>query len=257
MEGGFDLTMQAMSGIMSVTGEAEGDPAKCGVPVSDFSTGLYGAYAIAALLARVRGGGRGGHIDVSMLGSSLAIAALQTSEFFGSGRNPTRLGAAHPRNAPYQAFKASDGSFVLAAGNDSLWQSVCQVIGRPDLAIVPHFLNTSERARNQHELADIMNSAFAERTVEELLAAFAAAGVPCSRMNSYSEALADPQVEFMGWVQDVQLPNGRLTRSFGSPVRIDGVSPPIYHGPPALDADRGQVLAELPDRQHPEQVVSR
>ena len=130
-EGGFDLTMQAMAGVMSVTGEPDGAPVKCGVPLSDFCAGLYGAYAIAAVLRRVQQGGAGEHIDVSMLGTSLAVAALQTSEYFGSGRDPAKLGSAHPRNAPYQAFKAKDGYFAMAAGNDSLWKAACDVAGMP------------------------------------------------------------------------------------------------------------------------------
>jgi crotonobetainyl-CoA:carnitine CoA-transferase CaiB-like acyl-CoA transferase len=244
-EGGFDLTVQAISGMMSVTGAADGDSVKCGVPVSDFSTGLYGAFCIAAVVARVRAGGRGGHIDVSMLGSSLAIAALQTSEYFGSGRDPGRLGAAHPRNAPYQAFQACDGNFVLAAGNDRLWRDVCKVIGRPDLVQESRFRTTVDRANNQGELAAIMNAAFANQTVGDLLAKFKEAGVPCGRINSYSEALDDPQVKFMGWVREIELPTGKSTRTFASPVRIDGMSAPINCGPPALDADRAVILQEL------------
>src|SRR5512134_2403683 len=133
-EGGFDLTMQAMAGIMSVTGEPGGAPVKCGVPLSDFCAGLYAAYSIAAVLRRVQQGGPGEHIDCSMLGASLAVAALQTSEFFGTGRDPQKLGSAHPRNAPYQAFRAKDGYFAMAAGNDSLWRAACGAIGREDLA---------------------------------------------------------------------------------------------------------------------------
>src|SRR4051812_22882717 len=98
-EGGFDLTIQAAAGVMSVTGEEQGAPVKCGVPISDFASGLYGAYAIAAALTAVRAGGRGTHIDIPMFGCTLAIGALQTSELFGTGRNPRRLGSAHPRNA--------------------------------------------------------------------------------------------------------------------------------------------------------------
>ena len=136
-EGGFDLTIQAMSGIMSVTGEPDGAPVKCGVPVSDFCAGLYAAYAIAAVLMRVRNGGAGEYIDVSMLGASLGIAALQTSEYFGTGRDPKKLGSAHPRNAPYQAFKAKDGYFAMAAGNDGLWRATCEALGRGDLSCRP------------------------------------------------------------------------------------------------------------------------
>lgn len=244
-EGGFDLTVQAMSGIMSVTGEADGLPVKCGIPISDFATGLYGAFAISALTARVRSGGKGGHIDVSMLGASLAVGALQTSEYFGSGRDPRALGAAHPRNAPYQAFTASDGNFVLAAGNDRLWRSVCEVVNRLDLFEDPKYRSTIDRATNQKELAAILNGEFARDTVEGALEKLRQAGVPCSSINSYSQALADPQVAAMGWVQDIELPNGIKTRTFGSPIRINGEMPAIYRRPPALDEHRASIVEAL------------
>ena len=140
--------------IMSVTGEPGGAPVKCGVPVSDFCAGLYAAYAIAAVLMRVRNGGAGEHIDVSMLGASLGIAALQTSEYFGTGRDPEKLGSAHPRNAPYQAFKAKDGYFAMAAGNDGLWQATYEALGRGDLAADPRFATTALRAQHQTVLKE-------------------------------------------------------------------------------------------------------
>lgn len=245
-EGGFDLTVQAMSGIMSVTGEAGGAPVKCGIPISDFSTGLYGAFAISSLLARVRAGGKGGHIDVSMLGASLAVGALQTSEYFGSGKDPRALGASHPRNAPYQAFTASDGNFVLAAGNDGLWKSVCQVVNRMDLAEDQRFLSTTERARHQDELAVILNGEFARDTVAGILEKLRKAGVPCSSINTYSQALDDPQVAFMRFVEPLELPNGILTKTFGSPIRIDGEAPKIYRRPPLLGEHGDSVLGSLP-----------
>ncbi len=244
-QGGFDVTVQAVSGIMSVTGAPGGGPVKCGVPVSDFATGLYGAFSVAALLARVRAGGRGGVIDVSMLGSSLGIAALQTSEFFGTGADPGRLGSAHPRNAPYQAFAARDAHFVIAAGNDRLWRAVCEVVGRPDLAADPQFCTTALRARNQAALARILTDIFAQADAGAWLGRFEAAGVPCAPINSYSEVLADPQVAAMGWVRDLELPGGAGTRTFASPVRIDGRAPPIRRPPPALDGDRAEILALL------------
>jgi crotonobetainyl-CoA:carnitine CoA-transferase CaiB-like acyl-CoA transferase len=243
-EGGFDVTVQAMSGIMSVTGEPGGAPVKCGVPVSDFSAGLYGAFTIAAVLARVRTGGPGEHIDVSMLGASLGIAALQTSEFFGTGRDPQKLGSAHPRNAPYQAFKARDGHFVIAAGNDRLWQAVTEVVGRPDLLADPRFRTTLLRAQNQVELKDILEVEFARQSVDHWIAAFAAAGVPQGRINSYRQILADPQVAHMGWVQEIGLPSGPRTRTFGFPVRLGGETLPVRDDPPAL----GEATADLAAR---------
>ena len=244
-EGGFDVTIQAASGIMSVTGEPGRMPVKCGVPVSDFAAGLYGAYAVCAALLRVRSGGRGTHIDVPMLGTSLAIAALQTSEHFGTGADPKPLGSAHPRNAPYQAFQASDRAFVMAAGNDKLWESVCAVVGRPELTSDPQFGTLAARARNQAALADTLNLAFNKRPAAEWLDMLEARGVPVSLVNSYSEALADKQVEAAGWVAPLTLPNGAETRTFASPLRLDGERVPLRSGPPALDGDRADILGAL------------
>ena len=244
-EGGFDLTMQAMSGIMSVTGEAGGAPVKCGVPLSDFVAGLYGAYAIAAALRRVQQGGPGEHIDVSMLGSSLAVAALQTSEYFGTGRDPARMGSAHPRNAPYQAFRARDGFFAMAAGNDALWRAACAAAGVPALAQDPRFGSTALRAQNQAELKRILEGEFARHDVEALLARFRAAGVPCAPINTYSKALEDEQVRHMGWVREIGLPSGARTRTFASPLRFGGRGFPIRRDPPGLGAHNDEVFSEV------------
>ncbi|MCH9674018.1 MAG: CoA transferase, partial [Gammaproteobacteria bacterium] len=198
-EGAFDVTMQAISGIMSVTGEGEGAPVKCGVPVSDFATGLYAAFNITAALMRRHVSGVGTHIDASMLGASLGIAALQTSEYFGTGRHPRKLGSAHPRNAPYQAYRASDEHFVIAAGNDRLWHTVCDVVDAPDLKVDTRFTTTSDRAANQGALLPLLEERFASATAEEWLSRFRDAGVPCAPINRYGEVLDDPQVEAYGW----------------------------------------------------------
>jgi crotonobetainyl-CoA:carnitine CoA-transferase CaiB-like acyl-CoA transferase len=243
-EGGFDLTMQAMSGVMSVTGEQAGAPVKCGVPLSDFCAGLYGAFAIAAALRRVKEGGEGEHIDVSMLGASLGVAALQTSEFFGTGRDPAKLGSAHPRNAPYQAFRASDGYFAMAAGNDGLWRAACEAIGLAHLPGDPRFASTTLRAEHQAELKTILESQFARHTAAELIERFRAAGVPCAPINTYSKALADPQVAHMQWIREITLPSGAKARTFASPLRFGGKGFPILRNPPALGEHNAEVFGE-------------
>ncbi|MFC4276298.1 CaiB/BaiF CoA transferase family protein [Achromobacter aloeverae] len=243
-EGGFDLTIQAMSGIMSVTGEAGGAPVKCGVPVADFTAGLYGAFSITAALRVAQATGRGTHLDVPMLGVTMGIAALQTSEYFGSGKDPQKLGSAHPRNAPYQAFRCRDGYFGMAAGNNALWKSVCAVVGRPELFQDERFLDTGRRARNQVELRDLLEAIFVQEDGATWLARFRETGVPCAPINSYSEVLADPQVEHMGWVQPLELPNGVKTRTFGAPVRIGGQTLPIRSAPPALGEHNAEVLGK-------------
>ena len=243
-EGGFDLTIQAAAGVMSVTGEPEGGPVKCGVPLADFSSGLYAAYSIAAMLARVAQGGAGGHLDVPMFGATLAIAALQTSEYFGTGANPRKLGSAHPRNAPYQAYQAADGWFAIAAGNDKLWRAVCEVVDAAELRTDARFQSPTLRAANQTALKQHLDPLFARCPVQHWLAAFSAAGVPASAINGYAEALADVQTHHLGLVHELMLPNGSKTRTVGCPVRIDGQVVPVDLQLPTI----GQHTSSLPER---------
>ena len=186
-----------------------------------------------------------------MLGTTLAIAALQTSEYFGTGRNPQALGSAHPRNAPYQAYPARDRYFVIAAGNDKLWGSVCEVVNKRDLAADPRFLTVRDRAKNQVELAEKLSAIFRERDAGDWLTAFQNAGVPCSLINSYAEAVADPQVDAYGWVQPLTLPGGAETRTFGSPIAVDGKIAPLQRRPPLLDEDRAAILAMIANSPSP------
>lgn len=244
-EGGFDVTVQAIAGLMSVTGEPDGEPVKCGVPVSDFCAGLYAAYAVLAALMDVRAGKPGRHIDVSMMGATLGVAALQTSEYFGTGKDPRKLGSAHPRNAPYQAFRAKDEFFVMAAGNDKLWKSVTEIVGLPELFEDRRFTSTSERAKHQTELKEILEEKFAERPAADWIAAFNEAGVPCTPINTYSAALSDPQTGALGLVQPLTLPGGHETKTVISPVLLDGDNLPIRGRPPALGEHTDEVLAQL------------
>lgn len=242
-EGGFDLTLQAMSGLMSVTGVEGQAPVKCGVPVCDFSAGLYAAFAIVSALHAVGRTGQGTHIDVSMLGASMGIAALQTSQYFGTGVDPVPLGSAHPRNAPYQVFRCKGGYFGMAAGNNSLWQSVCMVIERQDLYEDERFLTPTLRAEHQELLCNILEEIFAAHVSTVWLQRFAAAGVPCAPLNTYSMVLEDPQVQHMNWVQDLELPNGIQTKTFASPLRFDERTSTIQRRPPLLGEHNEEVFA--------------
>jgi len=244
-EGGFDLTIQAAAGVMSVTGEPDGAPVKAGVPLVDFGAGLYAAFTIASLLARVRAGGAGGHVDVPMFATTIAMSALQTSEYFGTGRNPRKLGSAHPRNAPYQAYRARDGWFAIAAGNNKLWQQVCGIAGTPALLDDPRFTTPTLRAANQEALRDLLEARFVLDDAATWLGRFAPAGVPCAPINGYAEALADPQSAHLGLVRPMTLPNGAATRTVGCPVRLDGTVLPVDTRPPALGEHTDAVLARL------------
>lgn len=243
-KGAFDVTVQAISGVMSVTGEEGGPPVKCGVPVADFTAGLYAAYSVLAAHGEAKRTGEGTHVDCSMLGCMLGISALQISEYFGTGNAPRRLGSAHPRNAPYQGFLGRDKAFAIAAGNDKLWGEVCDAVGLPALKSDVRFVTQTLRAANQHALADILQPLFAERDAAHWLTEFDRRGVPCAPINDYADILADPHVADMGIVHMMDLPNGVRTPTIVYPVRMTGYVFDTGVRPPRLGEHTEEVYAQ-------------
>ena len=243
-KGAFDVTVQGMSGLMSVTGEAGGAPVKCGVPVGDFCAGLYASYTIVAKLMQARQTGHGGYIDCSMLGALLGVAALQTSEYFGTGNAPQPLGSAHPRNAPYQAFMASDEHFIIAAGNDRLWAEVAEAVGMPELTNDQRFITQQLRAQNQAQLVDLLQPHFASRPAAYWLDEMDRRGVPCAPINTYPDILEDEQVAHMGLVRPLDLPNGASTRTTAFPVGMSDYAFEVFRQPPELGAHTDEVCSE-------------
>lgn len=243
----FDVAVQAASGLMSVTGEEDGVPVKCGVPVGDFVAGLY---AVVSVLAAIQARDRDGvpvHIDCSMLGALLGVAALQTSEYFGTGRAPARLGTAHPRNAPYQAFTASDRPFVMAAGNDRMWADLCELLDLEHLVDDERFSSQAARAANHRELAEILGETMRTRTADEWIALLDEAGIACAPVNDFSEALADPATVALDLIRDLELPNGIVTRTIAYPVTMSTHRSEIVLSPPALGAHRDAVVKDWLD----------
>ncbi|MGX1769997.1 CaiB/BaiF CoA transferase family protein [Dietzia sp. NPDC055343] len=218
--GAFDVVIQGMTGLMSVTGEKDGPPAKCGVPVADFVTGLYTAMSIIAWLPVAVRESRGVHLEASMFDCVMAISALQTSEYWGSGRDPIALGTAHPRNAPYQAFHASDGWFTVAAGNDKLWRSMREAIGLQAL-LDPRFDTQRGRVENQLELESILQARFVGDSQDHWLNLLRDAGVPCGPVSPFSEALASEHVRATGLLDVVDVDDFGPMPFVRYPVRVD------------------------------------
>ncbi|MGR0160447.1 CaiB/BaiF CoA transferase family protein [Paenarthrobacter nitroguajacolicus] len=242
--GAFDLVVQGMSGLMSVTGDPEGDPAKCGVPVGDFVTALYGALTISAALRSVNGTGKSHFIDCSMLDSLIAIAALQTSELDGTGAAPQRLGSRHPRNAPYQAFRGMDKGFTVAAGNDNLWRKTCEVTSQEELVDDPRFVSQSLRTQNQGELESILNAVFGTRPASHWIAQLQSSGVPAGPINTFAEILADDHCKVSGLVDDIHVPGLGSVISVGYPARIDSAAPRRDLLPPRLGEHTARIHQE-------------
>jgi len=244
-KGAFDVAIQAISGIMSVTGEEDGPPAKCGVPLADFCTAVFAACSSVVALRQAEQTGKGANVDCSMLSCMLAISALQTSEFWGTGIPPKRLGSGHPRNAPYEGFLARDDKWVVvAAGNEQLWRRLCKCMGVQHLAEDPRFAVQADRARNRKLLAELLAPTFRERTADDWLAELEAAGVPCAPICDYSESLDSEHVRAIGLVQDMALPNGGKTRTVANPIRMTGYEFEIFNRPPKTGEHNDVVDAE-------------
>lgn len=184
--------------------------------------GLYAAYTVLAVLRDVERTSKGAHIDCSMLGSLLGVSALQTSEYFGTGVAPKRLGSAHPRNTAYQAFEASDTYFVIAAGNSRLYGEVCEAVGLPELVDDDRFKTQLLRVTNQADLVALLQPKFRMRTVRDWLQEMDARNVPCAPINNFAEILNDPQVAHLNIVRDIVLPNDKATTTVVYPISISG-----------------------------------
>jgi crotonobetainyl-CoA:carnitine CoA-transferase CaiB-like acyl-CoA transferase len=232
--GAFDIAIQGISGLMSITGDPNGPPAKAGIPVADFISALYAA--IGALVGReqVLRTGEAVQLECSMLSCMLSVAALQTSEYWGTGVPPERMGSAHPRNAPYQAFQASDDRyFIVAAGNDRLFRRLCEAaLDRASLLVDERFESQAARATHQEALAELLQADFSERSRDEWLQELDACGVPCAPVLDYAEALSDPHVLASGVIRDMPLPNGGSMQTIANPLTMSGYEFEVYRRPP-------------------------
>ena len=197
---GYDFLLQGMSGLMSITGEADGAPQKVGVAVTDIVTGLYGTIGILAAVEQRHKTGKGQHIDISLLDCATTMLANQAMNYLATGNSPTRRGNAHPNIAPYQLVPTKDGHIIIAVGNDGQFGRFCKMLNQPDLARDSRFTGNHERVLNAVQLTEIIEAEFANRTSADLLAACEAAVVPAGPVNSVEQALTDPQIRHRGLV---------------------------------------------------------
>lgn len=231
-KGAFDIAIQGMSGIMSVTGEPDGPPAKCGLPIADYGSAVFAAMSCIVALRQAERTGQGVRLDVPMLSCMLALSCLHTSEYWGSGAVPHRMGSAHPTSAPYQAFQGQDGNwFILAAGSDRLWDRVLDVLGADDLRDDARFRTPTDRAANQQELADLLQALFKAEPAASWLTRLEAAQIPCSPVLDYSESLGSEHVQANRLIQPMELPGGGEVPTVGNPVLMDGYEFSVFRRP--------------------------
>ena len=243
-EPGYDSVIQAQSGLMAITGEADGEPMKIGVALSDVITGLFATTAIQAALLQREHGGRGQYVDVALLDAQLAAMVNIASNALVAGSEPGRYGNAHPSIVPYQTFQAADRTFSLAVGNDRQFARLCAIIEREDLAADPRFADNPARVQHRAMLIPQLEAAFAGKLAQHWIDAALAAGIPAGPINTVGEALADPQVAARGLVQDVTLADGSLAPMVGPVARLSAEPATIRHAPPALGQHTEEILRE-------------
>ena len=195
---GYDYIIQGMSGLMSITGEPDGQPQRAGVAITDLFTGLYSVTGILAALHQRAQTGRGQHIDMALMDCAVAVTANQAMNYLATGTPPGRTGNYHPNLTPYQVFDCADGHIIIATGNDGQYRRLCDVLGLAELADDPAYLSNADRIQNRDELTRILGNATRRFDKLDLLAACEAKGIPAGPINDMAEVMADPQVQARG-----------------------------------------------------------
>ncbi|HEV2686154.1 MAG TPA: CaiB/BaiF CoA-transferase family protein [Actinomycetota bacterium] len=242
---GYDFTIQGIGGLMSLTGEPDGDPEKVGVAISDITAGLYCAIGILAAIRHRDVTGEGQRIHVSLLGSQVAWLANQASNYLNGGLEPTRMGNKHPNIVPYQVFHASDEPFVVAVANETIWRRFCAVIQRDELADDPRFTSNAERVANRAALTEDLAHLFVEQPRATWLGKLDAAGVPCGPINTIAQVFDDEQVRALGLVEELPHPTAGTVRLVKPPFELSVTPATQRRHPPLRGEHTEQLLLEL------------
>ena len=247
---GYDYMIQAMGGLMSVTGQADGEPGaepmKVGVAVVDLFTGLYASNAILAALLHARATGRGQHLDIALFDVQAAVLANQAANYFVSGRPPTRMGNAHPNLAPYQPFPCTDGRVVIAVGNDGQFRALCRALDAESLGSEPQYATNAQRVENRHALTATLSILTRRFDMKALMTALEAAGVPCGPVNTIDQVFQEPQAVHRGLVvEQARHDLSQPIRTVASPIRMSRTPVAYDRPPPRLGQDTDAVLEGL------------
>ncbi|MCI0337372.1 MAG: CoA transferase [Acidobacteria bacterium] len=241
----FDLVIQAVTGMMSVTGEPNRPPSKIPVPIADFTAGLHAAIAVLAAVLERLFTGRGDYIDIALQSSSMIWMTLLASRYFSTNELPAPLGSAHPMSAPYQAFRAKDGYLTIAIGNQSLWERLTRLLGREDLGDDPRFSTNELRAKNQSELARTVEAVLEKGHISSWLEVFDQAGIPAAKVNNLKEALEEPQLAQRGMIEAFEHPLFGSIKVIGDPIRSLHRPHRVHQRPPLLGEHTRGVLEEF------------
>jgi crotonobetainyl-CoA:carnitine CoA-transferase CaiB-like acyl-CoA transferase len=242
---GYDSLIQAMGGVMSLTGEPEGLPQKVGIPVADLFAGLYGCIGILAALRHKERTGHGQQIDIGMLDTHVAWLANQGMNFLATGENPERLGNQHPNIVPYQVFPTKDGHIVLSVGNDPTFERFCKATGQEALLADARFATNASRVANRQLVTDTLTPVMQSRTTNEWVEKLEALKIGCGPINKLSEVFADPHVVARNCVVELPHSSGEMVKVIANPVRLSATPADYRVAPPLLGEHSDDVLQGL------------
>jgi len=244
-EPGYDAIAQALGGIMSVTGEADGEPVRVGNSAADLSAAMWAAIGILAALHARHTSGCGEWIDISLLDGQIAWLTYLAGGYFASGEVPRRYGSAHPSIVPYQALRTADGHLMVAVGNDTLWRRFAPLIGLPELVDDPRFDSNPQRVANRAELIPLVEAALATRGSVAWADELSRVGIPAGPINNVDAALEHPQVAARDMVLSTEHPTAGTLRMTGSPIKLSRYTATVRRPPPTLGEHTDAVLGEL------------
>lgn len=244
---GYDVLIQGMGGLMSVTGASDGEPQKCGVPISDLMAGMYASVSICAALRHREISGKGQAVDIGMLDTTVATMTNQALNYLSSDVVPPRLGNEHPNIAPYQVFPTADGDVVIACGNQQQWERLCDVIEKPELTKDPRFLSNAERLANRSELVAVLNPILQSKPKSHWLPLLEKATISCGPINNLQEVFSDEQVRARNMMLEMPHPalGDKPVRLLSSPIRLSETPVSYRHAPPMLGQHTEQVLRDV------------
>ena len=241
----YDLIVQGMGGIMSLTGEPGGDPVMVGVPQADMVAGMFAAFAIAAALRARERSGEGQVIDATMIGGQVALLSRQAARYFADGTVPRPEGNVHASIVPYQTFRASDGHVNVGVANNPLFERFCRALDLEELLVDERFTDNPKRVAHRKEIVPIIERRIRALTKAEVVRRLREANVPVGPIDTLEEVFADPVVRHLGLIAEVDHPTAGRVRAPGIPVRLSGTPPSVRRHPPELGEHTDEILQEL------------
>ena len=242
---GYDLLIQAYSGLMNLTGDPDGMPMRVGFSLVDLFTGMMAYGSIMTALYHREQTGQGQWVEAALLDGQVAALSYHAAAYLATQNEPQRMGSGHPSLVPYQSFPATDGFFIVGVANQGLWQRFCNALERPDLLEDPRFITNDDRVAHRAECIETLSEIFRTRTVAHWVEIISDAGVPCGPINRVSEVVQDPQVLARSMMVDIPHPKVPGLRVTGSPLKLSETPPSVRHHPPLLGQHNEEVLLEL------------